>query len=86
MVLPAGGAPAGAAIEAMIHVAKAVADAEARRSGKTYLVGSVTFLESALYVFAADHPDARSAAINIMVHCPPAGAPARRRAPQRMRH
>ena len=55
----------------MIHVAKAVADAEARRSGKTYLVGSVTFLESALYVFAADHPDAQNAAIEIVYDCPP---------------
>ena len=74
------------AIEAMIYVAKVVAHAEARNSGKTYLVGSTPFPESSLYVFAADHPDARNAAINIMYDCPPAGKPARRRAPQRTRH
>lgn len=38
----------GEAIEAMIHIAKAVADAEARNSGKTYVMGSVPFPESAL--------------------------------------
>jgi len=63
-----------------------VADAEARKSCKTYVVGSVAFPESTLYVFAADHSDARNAAINIMVDRPPAGKPARRRAPQRTRH
>jgi len=70
----------------MIHIAKAVADAEARNSGKTYVVGSVPFPESALYVFAADHPDARNAAINIMFDCPAGGRPVRRREPQRKRH
>jgi hypothetical protein len=70
----------------MINVAKVVAHAEARKSGKTYMVGSVPFPESTLYVFAADHPDACNAAINIMYDCPPAGTPARRRAPQRTRH
>jgi len=63
-----------------------VADAEARKSGKTYVVGSVAFPESTLYVFAADHPDARNAAINIIADCPPPGKPARRRAPRRTRH
>jgi hypothetical protein len=67
------------AITAMIHVTKVVADAEARNSGKTYLVGSTPFPESSLYVFAAGHPDARNAAIDIMVDCPPAGKPAPRR-------
>jgi hypothetical protein len=43
----------GEAIEAMIHIAKAVADAEAHNSGKTYVVGSVPFTEATLYVFAA---------------------------------
>ena len=76
----------GAAIEAMIHVAKAVACAEARNSGKLYLVGSTPHPKPALYVFAADHPDARSGAVNIMVDCPPTGEPARRHAPQRTRH
>jgi hypothetical protein len=42
-------------------------------SGKTYLAGSVPLPESWLFVFAADHPDARNGAINIMVDCPPAG-------------
>jgi hypothetical protein len=82
---PAAHHPNGA-IEAMVHVAKVVAHAEARKSGKTYMVGSVPFPESTLYVFAADHPDARNAAIHIMYDCPPAGKPARRRAPQRTRH
>jgi hypothetical protein len=76
----------GEAIEAMIHIAKAVADAEARNSGKTYVVGSAPFPESALYVFAADHPDARNAANNIIFDCPAGGRPVRRREPQRTRH
>ncbi len=70
----------------MIHVAKVVADAEARNSGKTYLVGSTPQPDPALYVFACDHPDARNAAITIMVDCPPTGVPVRRRAPKRTRH
>jgi hypothetical protein len=44
------------------------------------------FPESTLSVFAADHPDARNAAINIMYHCAPTGRPIRRRAPGRTRH
>jgi hypothetical protein len=43
----------------MIHVARAVAHAETRNSGKIYLVGSIPFPGSALYVFAADYPDAQ---------------------------
>jgi hypothetical protein len=76
----------GEAIEAMIHIAKAVADAEARNSGKTYVVGSAPFPESALYVFAADHPDARNAATNIIFDCLAGGKLVRRSAPQRTRH
>jgi hypothetical protein len=72
----------GEAIEALIHVAKVVADAEARSSGKTYLVGSTPFPESALTVFAADHPDARNAAINVMVEFTPACERIRRPGPR----
>jgi hypothetical protein len=74
------------AITLMIHIAKVVADAEARNSGKTYLVGSSPQPDPALYVFAADHPDARNAAISVMYDCPPAAAPVQRRTPQRTRH
>ena len=58
------------AIEAMIYVAKVVAEAEARNSGKTYLVGRDA-VPIAIYAFAADHPDARNAAINVMLRLPP---------------
>ena len=74
------------AITAMIHIAKVVADAEARNAGKTYLVGRAAFGTDAIHAFACDHPDARNAAINIMYDCPPTGAPVRRRAPHRTRH
>jgi hypothetical protein len=60
--------------------------AEVRNSGKAYLVGSTPFPETALHVFAADHPDARHGAINNMFEFTPAGKPARRRAPLRTRH
>jgi len=69
----------------MIHVAKVVANAEARHSGKSYLVGSTPQPDPALYAFAANHPDARDAAFNIMFDCPPGGKlvrPARRSAPR----
>jgi hypothetical protein len=76
----------GAAIEAMIHVAKVVANAEARHSGKSYLVGSTLQPDPALYAFAANHPDARDAAFNIIFDCPPGSKLVRRSAPQRTRH
>ena len=66
------------AITLMIHIAKVVADAEARNSGKTYLVGSAAAGTDAIYAFASDHPDARSAAINVMLEYTPAGECIRR--------
>jgi hypothetical protein len=54
-------------------VAFEIADAEARKTGKTYLVASTPQPALALYVFACDHPDARNPAINIMVERTPAG-------------
>ena len=66
------------AITAMIHIAKVVADAEARNSGKTYLVASTPQPMAAVYVFACDHPDARDAAITVMLEFTPAGQRIRR--------
>jgi hypothetical protein len=66
------------AITAMIHIAKVVADAEARNSGKTYLVASIPQPMAAVYVFACNHPDARDAAINVMLEYTPAGKCIRR--------
>jgi hypothetical protein len=66
------------AITAMIHIAKVVADAEARTSGKTYLVGRAAAGTDAIYAFASHHPDARDAAINVMLEYTPAGACIRR--------
>ena len=66
------------AITAMIHIAKVVADAEARNSGKTYLVASIPQPMAAVYVFACNHPDARDAAINVMLEYTPAGECIRR--------
>jgi hypothetical protein len=71
-----------AAIEAMIHVAKAVAEAEARNSGKTYLVGSTPQPDPALYVFAHGHPDTCTAAIDVMFEFTPAGERIRRPGPR----
>src|SRR5580704_7066715 len=70
------------AITLLIHIAKVVADAEARNTGKTYLVGRAASGVDGIYVFAFDHPDARNAAINIMYDCPPTGKPTRRAAPR----
>jgi hypothetical protein len=54
-----------------------LADAEARRTGRTYFVASTALPSPAVYVFACDHPDARNAAITIMVEqTPPASASA----------
>jgi hypothetical protein len=47
-------------------VAFQIVNAEARKTGKTYLVVS-TPRPPAVYVFACDHPDARNPAINIMI-------------------
>lgn len=66
------------AITAMIHIAKVVADAEARNSGKTYLVASTPQPMAAVYVFACDHSDARDAAITVMLEFTPAGQRIRR--------
>jgi hypothetical protein len=62
----------------MIHIVKVVADAEARNSRKTYLVGRGAAGTDAIYVFASHHPDARSAAINVMLEYTPAGEYIRR--------
>jgi hypothetical protein len=64
-------------IETAICVAFQIADAEARKTGKTYLVAS-TQKPPAVYVFACDHPHARKAAITIMVEQTPAGERIRR--------
>ena len=65
-------------IETAICVAFQLADAEARESGKTYLVASTPQPSLAVYVFACDHPDARNPAINIMVEQTPGGERIRR--------
>jgi hypothetical protein len=62
----------------MIYIAKVVADAEARNTGKTYLVASTPQPMAAVYVFPCDHPDARDAAINVMLEFPPASERVRR--------
>jgi len=49
-----------------------------RRTGKTYFVASTALPSPAVYVFACDHPDARNAAITIMVEQTPAGERIRR--------
>jgi hypothetical protein len=67
----------GTEIETAICVAFKIADAEAPKTGKTYLVAS-TQKPPALYVFACDHPDVRNAAITIMVEQTPAGERIRR--------
>jgi hypothetical protein len=66
------------AITTMIHIAKVVAEAEARNSGKTYLVGRAAAGTDAIYAFPSHHPDARSAAINVMLEYTPAGECIRR--------
>jgi hypothetical protein len=50
-----------------------VAATEARRRGKTYVVARAATGSDAIYVFACDHPDARNAAINVMVEFTSAG-------------
>ena len=62
----------GVEIETAICVAFQLADAEARKTGKTYLVAS-TQKPPAVYVFACDHPDARDTTINVMFEFTPAG-------------
>jgi hypothetical protein len=59
-------------------VAFQLADAEARKTGKTYLVASTPLPSPAVYVFACNHPDARNPRINIMVEQTPAGERIRR--------
>jgi hypothetical protein len=70
------------AIIAMIPVAKAVAEAEARPTGKAHLVGATPQPRPALYVFASDHPDACKAAINVMFEFTSAGQRIRRPGPR----
>jgi hypothetical protein len=68
----------GEAITLMIHIAKVIAHAEAHNVGKTYLVGRAAAGTDAIYAFASHHPDARSAAINVMLEYTPAGECIRR--------
>jgi hypothetical protein len=67
-----------AEIESAICIAFQLADAEARKTGKTHLVASTPQPSPAVYVFACDHPDARNAAINIMFDQTPTGERIRR--------
>jgi hypothetical protein len=67
-----------AEIDAAICVAFQLADAEARKSGKTYLVASTPQPCPTVYVFACDHPDAHNADINIMFEQTPTGERIRR--------
>jgi hypothetical protein len=60
-------------LTAAIMIAGEVAATEARRRGKTYVVARAATGSDAIYVFACDHPDARNAAINVMVEFTPAG-------------
>jgi hypothetical protein len=66
-------------LETAIIVAFQIADAEARKTGKTYVIGRAACAPDAIYVFAGDHPDACNAAINIMFEQTPAGERIRRR-------
>jgi hypothetical protein len=65
-------------LTAAIIVAGEVAAQEARKSGKTYLVAGVACGGDAIYVFACDHPDARSAGINVLFEFTPGGERIRR--------
>ena len=67
-----------ATLTAVIMIACEVAGAEARRRGKTYVVASTPRPDTAVYVFACDHPDARAVAFNLMFEFTPDG--------QRIRH
>jgi hypothetical protein len=50
-----------------------IASGEARARNKTYIVASSSWPGRAVYVFACDHPDARSITINAMFEFTPAG-------------
>jgi hypothetical protein len=63
---------------AAIMIAGNVAAAEARRNGKTHVVARAAQGVDAIYVFASDHPDARSAGINVMFAFTPEGERIRR--------
>jgi hypothetical protein len=65
-------------LKAATMIAVSVARDKARQDGKTYLVASTPLPEAAVYIFASDHPDARDAAINVMLEYTPAGACIRR--------
>ena len=69
-----------AEIETAICVAFQLADAEARKSGKTYLVASSPQPAPAVYVFACDHPDRSRAAVSVMFEFTPEGERIRRSA------
>jgi hypothetical protein len=66
-------------LDMAIRVAGEVAASEARKSRKTYVVASTPSPAAAVYVFAADHPDAVRIDINIMYELTPAGGLIRRR-------
>ena len=74
-------AAAKAALPLWIRPHFQIADAEARKSGKTYLVASSPHPSPAVYVSACDHPDARNPGINIVVEQTPAGERIRRARP-----
>jgi hypothetical protein len=59
-------------------IAVSVARNEARKRGKPYCVASTPLPMAAVYVFACDHPDARDAAINVMLEYTPEGERIRR--------
>jgi hypothetical protein len=65
-------------LKAATMIAVNVAREEARRRGKTYCVASTPLPTAAVYVFACDHPDARDAAINVMLEFTPEGQRIRR--------
>jgi hypothetical protein len=70
-----------------IMIAGNVAAQEARSSGKSYVVARAATGADAIYVFAGDHPDARSAGINVMFGFTPDGDRIRRPAtPTATRH
>jgi hypothetical protein len=66
-------------LTAAIQIAGEVAATEARKSRKTYVVASTPAPAAAVYVFAADHPDAARIDINIMYELTPQGSRIRHR-------
>jgi hypothetical protein len=65
---------------AAIRVAATVAEHEARKSGKTFLVTTGAARWPDVYVFALDHPDARRLDLTVMYQLTPTGECIRRAA------